>query len=69
MFMSLAPFNALGSDAKAVLNLFEQMRQQYPLQSDPEDLQDVLWCLSLLSSKYSCNKVSTLSVALCVSLL
>ncbi|KAF9302452.1 hypothetical protein BGZ74_005326, partial [Mortierella antarctica] len=44
------------TDAKAVLSLFEKMRQQYPLQSDPEDLQDVLWCLSLLSSKYSCNK-------------
>ncbi|KAG0082753.1 hypothetical protein BGZ92_011431 [Podila epicladia] len=43
-------------DAKAVLSVFEKMRQQYPLQSDPEDLQDVLWCLSLLSSKFSCNK-------------
>ncbi|KAF9393611.1 hypothetical protein CPC16_001601 [Podila verticillata] len=49
-------YRVRGSDAKTVLSLFEQMRQQYPLQSDPEDLQDVLWCLSLLSSKYSCNK-------------
>lgn len=29
----------------------------YPLQSDQEDLQDVLWCINLLSPKYSCKKV------------
>ncbi|KAG0375632.1 hypothetical protein BGX24_008839, partial [Mortierella sp. AD032] len=44
------------ADATAVLNLFDQMRQMYPLQSDPEDLQEVLWCLSLLSPKYACHK-------------
>ncbi|KAF9132432.1 hypothetical protein BGW39_000145 [Mortierella sp. 14UC] len=44
------------ADATAVLNLFEQMRRMYPLQSDPEDLQEVLWCLSLLSPKYACHK-------------
>ncbi|KAG0215733.1 hypothetical protein BGX33_000899 [Mortierella sp. NVP41] len=45
------------ADATAVLNLFDQMRQMFPLQSDPEDLQEVLWCLSLLSPKYACHKV------------
>ncbi|KAF9154391.1 hypothetical protein BG015_001079 [Linnemannia schmuckeri] len=44
------------ADATAVLDLVEQMRQMFPLQSDPEDLQDVLWCLSLLSPKYACHK-------------
>ncbi|OAQ29570.1 hypothetical protein K457DRAFT_32202 [Linnemannia elongata AG-77] len=44
------------ADATAVLNLVDQMRQMFPLQSDPEDLQDVLWCLSLLSPKYACHK-------------
>ncbi|KAG0045142.1 hypothetical protein BGZ83_009603 [Gryganskiella cystojenkinii] len=43
-------------DSLAVLNLFDQMRQLFPLQSEPEDLQDVLWCLNLMSKKYSCKK-------------
>ncbi|KAG0296788.1 hypothetical protein BGZ96_008516 [Linnemannia gamsii] len=44
------------ADATAVLNLFDQMRQMFTMQSDPEDLQEVLWCLSLLSPKYACHK-------------
>ncbi|KAF9928463.1 hypothetical protein FBU30_002365 [Linnemannia zychae] len=44
------------ADATAVLNLFDQMKQMFPLQSDPDDLQDVLWYLSLLSPKYACHK-------------
>ncbi|GJJ73116.1 hypothetical protein EMPS_05474 [Entomortierella parvispora] len=44
------------ADSLAVLNVFDQMRQMYPLQSDQEDMQDILWCINLLSPKYSCKK-------------
>lgn len=48
----------LGADSLPVINLFELMRQLYPLQYDPEDLQDVLWCIGVLSAKYTCDKVT-----------
>ncbi|KAG0306222.1 hypothetical protein BGZ98_002776 [Dissophora globulifera] len=44
------------TDSAAALALFDQMRQMFPLKGDPEDLQDVIWCLNLLSPKYACKK-------------
>ncbi|KAF9358561.1 hypothetical protein BGX26_001450 [Mortierella sp. AD094] len=43
-------------DSKVILSLFNQMRHLYPLQNDPEELLNVLWCLELLSPKYACRK-------------
>ncbi|ORZ15402.1 hypothetical protein BCR41DRAFT_353710 [Lobosporangium transversale] len=56
------------TDAAAVLNLFDLMRQVYPLKSDPEDLQDLLWSINLLSPLYACNKnrvIETIRDLLC----
>ncbi|KAF9194469.1 hypothetical protein BGZ51_009549 [Haplosporangium sp. Z 767] len=44
------------ADSMAVLNLFDQMRYMFPLKNDPEDIQEVLWCINLLSRKYACKK-------------
>ena len=49
----------VGADSTAVLNLFDQMRRMFPLHIDPDNLQDVLWCLDLLSQRYACKKVAT----------
>ncbi|KAG0253183.1 hypothetical protein BG011_006509, partial [Mortierella polycephala] len=44
------------ADSMSVLNLFDQMRYMFPLKNDPEDIQEVLWCINLLSRKYACKK-------------
>ncbi|KAF9955542.1 hypothetical protein BGZ72_003631 [Mortierella alpina] len=51
------------ADSTAVLNLFDQMRRMFPLHIDPDNLQDVLWCLDLLSQRYACKKERVIAIA------
>ncbi|KAF9984063.1 hypothetical protein BGZ75_004373 [Mortierella antarctica] len=44
------------ADSTAVLNFFDQMRSMFPQNNDPDNLQDFLWCLDLLSERYACKK-------------